>query len=156
MRAEADALPDEGVRLLRLLVDEMAVAVQNARDYRDKLEQAIRDPLTGLYNRRFFFEALEKEIDRHERYGSSASLVIFDVDDFKQVNDRHGHAAGDEVLRKIAHLGQGLLRPADSFARIGGEEFALLLPETLQLDALLVAERLRTAVGRSTMLPGGA
>ena len=153
VRAEAEALPDEGVRLLRLLVDEMAVAVQNARDYRDKLEQAIRDPLTGLYNRRFFFEALEKEIDRHERYGSSASLVIFDVDDFKQVNDRHGHAAGDEVLRKIAHVGQGLLRPADSFARIGGEEFALLLPETLQLDALLVAERLRTAVGRSTMLP---
>ncbi len=153
VRPAGDALPDEGVRLLRLLVDEMAVAVQNARDYRDKLEQAIRDPLTGLYNRRFFFEALDKEVGRHERYDSSASLVIFDVDDFKQINDRHGHAAGDEVLRKIAHIGQGLLRPADSFARIGGEEFALLLPETLQLDALLVAERLRTAVGRSTMLP---
>jgi diguanylate cyclase (GGDEF)-like protein/putative nucleotidyltransferase with HDIG domain len=153
VRPASGALTDEGVRLLRLLVDQMAVAVQNARDYRDKLEQAIRDPLTGLYNRRFFFEALDKEVGRHERYGSSASLVIFDVDDFKQINDRHGHAAGDEVLRKIARIGQGLLRPADSFARIGGEEFALLLPETLQLDALLVAERLRTAVGRSTMLP---
>jgi diguanylate cyclase (GGDEF)-like protein/putative nucleotidyltransferase with HDIG domain len=153
VRSAGEVLPDEGVRLLRLLVDEMAVAVQNARDYRDKLEQAIRDPLTGLYNRRFFFEALDKEVGRHERYGSSASLVMFDVDDFKQINDRHGHAAGDDVLRKIAHIGQGLLRPADSFARIGGEEFALLLPETLQLDALLVAERFRTAVGRSTMLP---
>ena len=153
VRPAGDALTDEGVRLLRLLVDEMAVAVQNARDYRDKLEQAIRDPLTGLYNRRFFFEALEKEMGRHERYGSSASLVIFDVDDFKGINDRHGHAAGDDVLRKIANIGYGLLRPVDSLARIGGEEFALLLPETQQLDALLVAERLRTAIGRSTMLP---
>ncbi len=153
VRPAGDALTDEGVRLLRLLVDEMAVAVQNARDYRDKLEQAIRDPLTGLYNRRFFFEALDKEIGRQERYGSCASLVIFDVDDFKQINDRHGHAAGDDVLRKIARIGQGLLRPTDSFARIGGEEFALLLPETQQLDALLVAERVRTAIGRSTMLP---
>jgi diguanylate cyclase (GGDEF)-like protein/putative nucleotidyltransferase with HDIG domain len=153
VRPAVGALTDERVRLLRLLVDQMAVAVQNARDYREKLEQAIRDPLTGLYNRRFFFEALDKEVGRHERYDSSASLVIFDVDDFKQINDRHGHAAGDEVLRKIARIGQGLLRPADSFARIGGEEFALLLPETQQLDALLVAERLRTAVARSTMLP---
>ena len=152
VRPGSDALTDEGVRLLRLLVDEMAVAVQNARDYREKLEQAIRDPLTGLYNRRFFFEALDKEIGRHERYGSCASLVMFDVDDFKQINDRHGHAIGDDVLRKIAHVGQSMMRPTDSFARIGGEEFALLLPETQQLDALLVAERMRTAIGRSTML----
>ena len=153
VRPASDPLDKERLRLLRLLVDEMAVAVQNARDYREKLELAIRDPLTGLYNRRFFFEALEKEIGRHERYGSSASLVFFDVDDFKTINDRHGHAAGDDVLRKIARIGEGLLRPADSLARIGGEEFALLLPETQQLDALLVAERLRTAVARSAMLP---
>jgi diguanylate cyclase (GGDEF)-like protein len=152
VRPSSDALTEEGVRLLRLLVDEMAVAVQNARDYREKLEQAIRDPLTGLYNRRFFFEALDKEIGRHERYGSCGSLVMFDVDDFKQINDRHGHAVGDDVLRKIATVGQSLLRPTDSFARIGGEEFALLLPETQQLDALLVAERVRTAIGRSSML----
>src|SRR2546423_8724355 len=89
---------------------------------------------------------------RHERYGSSAWLVIFDVDDFRGIKHRHGHAAGDDVLRKIANIGYGLLRPVDSLARIGGEEFALLLPETQQLDALLVAERLRTAIGRSTML----
>src|SRR2546421_10510483 len=77
---------------------------------------------------------------------------MFDVDDFKKINDRHGHAVGDDVLRKIANIGYGLLRPVDSLARIGGEEFALLLPETQQLDALLVAERMRTAIGRSTML----
>jgi diguanylate cyclase (GGDEF)-like protein len=154
VHAAAEPLQGDKLALLRLLVDEMAVAVQNARDYREKLEQAIRDPLTGLYNRRFFFEALDKEVRRQERYGSPASLVIFDVDDFKSINDGFGHAAGDDVLRKIARIGTDMLRPVDSLARIGGEEFALLLPETQQLDALLVAERMRTAVSRSAMLPG--
>jgi len=69
-------LDDERLKLLRLLVDQMGVAVQNARDYREKLEQAIRDPLTSLYNRRFFLEALEKEVQRSERYGSEASVVM--------------------------------------------------------------------------------
>jgi diguanylate cyclase (GGDEF)-like protein len=131
----------------------MGVAVQNARDYREKLEQAIRDPLTGLYNRRFLLEALEKEVQRSARYGSEASLVIFDVDDFKLVNDRYGHAAGDDVLRAVGRLAESVIRPADSFARIGGEEFALMLPETSQLEALLVAERVRTAIAREKILP---
>jgi diguanylate cyclase (GGDEF)-like protein/putative nucleotidyltransferase with HDIG domain len=153
MRPAADAFTRDELDLLSLLVDEMAVAVQNARDYREKLEQAIRDPLTGLYNRRFFLEALRKEVARSDRYGSECSLVIFDVDDFKSVNDSHGHAAGDDVLRRIAEIGSSLIRPVDSFARLGGEEFALLLPETQQLDALLVAERMRTAISRQTILP---
>jgi diguanylate cyclase (GGDEF)-like protein/putative nucleotidyltransferase with HDIG domain len=140
--------------LLRLLVDELAVAVQHARTYRERLEQAIRDPLTGLYNRRFFYEAFEKEMRRSERYGSAASLVLFDVDDFKVVNDTLGHAAGDEVLREIARIASDLIRPADSLARVGGEELALLLPETTQLDALLVGERIRTAIARSPLLEG--
>jgi diguanylate cyclase (GGDEF)-like protein len=145
---------DDALRLLRLLVDEMAVAVQNARDYREKLEQAIRDPLTGLYNRRFFFEALNKEVHRSERYGSAVSLVIFDVDNFKGVNDMLGHATGDEVLRRVGALASRLVRPVDSVARIGGEEFALLLPETDALGALVVAERVRTAISRQGILPG--
>jgi diguanylate cyclase (GGDEF)-like protein len=142
----------DAVELLRLLVDQMGVAVQNARDYREKLEQAIRDPLTGLYNRRFLLEALEKEVQRSARYGSEASLVIFDVDDFKLVNDRYGHAAGDDVLRAVGRIAESVIRPADSFARIGGEEFALMLPETSQLEALLVAERVRTAIGREKIM----
>jgi diguanylate cyclase (GGDEF)-like protein/putative nucleotidyltransferase with HDIG domain len=148
-----DDPPDDGqLELLSLLVDELAVALQNARDYREKLEQAIRDPLTGLYNRRFFFEALEKEVQRCARYGSAASLALFDVDDFKRINDTCGHASGDDVLREIGRIVEGLIRPTDSFARIGGEEFALLMPETQQLDALLVAERLRTAISRHRIL----
>ncbi|HEX8121922.1 MAG TPA: diguanylate cyclase [Solirubrobacteraceae bacterium] len=152
IRPEADPFDPQAVELLRLLVDQMGVAVQNARDYREKLEQAIRDPLTGLYNRRFLLEALEKEVQRSARYGSEASLVIFDVDDFKLVNDRYGHAAGDDVLRAVGRLAEAHIRPADSFARIGGEEFALLLPETSQLEALLVAERVRTAIGREKII----
>jgi diguanylate cyclase (GGDEF)-like protein len=140
--------------LLRLLVDQLAVALQNARDYREKLEAAIRDPLTGLYNRRFFYEAFGKEIARHERYGAGAALVLFDVDDFKSINDTYGHASGDEVLQEVGRLLDRLVRPADTFARLGGEEFGLLMPETGQLDALLVAERLRTAVARQAIIDG--
>ena len=153
LRADSDGFDSGQLDLLSLLVDELAVALQNARDYREKLEQAIRDPLTGLYNRRFFFEALEKEVQRSERYGSGASLALFDVDDFKRINDTMGHAEGDEVLREIGRIVEAIIRPTDSFARIGGEEFALLMPETNQLDALLVAERLRTAISRHRILP---
>ena len=152
VRPAAQPFDERGVALLRLLVDQMAVAVQNARDYREKLEQAIRDPLTGLYNRRFLLETLRKEAERAARYGSEASLVIFDVDDFKDINDTFGHAAGDEVLRRIGQVVTGLIRPVDSFARIGGEEFALLMPETPQMDALLVAERVRTSIGREKIV----
>lgn len=154
VRPQADPITDRELELLRLLVDQMAIAIQNARDYRDKLEQAIRDPLTGLYNRRFFWEALEKEVQRSRRYGSAAALILLDVDDFKKINDTRGHAAGDEVLRGIARVVGPLLRPVDSFARIGGEEFALLLPETKQFDALLVAERVRAAISRTPLADG--
>ena len=152
MRASDDQYSDNELDLLDLLGDQLAIAIQNARDYREKLEQAIRDPLTGLYNRRFFYEALVKEVQRCARYGSSASLVLFDIDDFKAINDSLGHQAGDDVLREIGAIVRGLIRPTDSFARLGGEEFGLLLPETGQLEALLIAERLRTAIGRHNIL----
>jgi diguanylate cyclase (GGDEF)-like protein/putative nucleotidyltransferase with HDIG domain len=152
MRASDDPDSDNELDLLDLLGDQLAIAIQNARDYREKLEQAIRDPLTGLYNRRFFYEALEKEVQRSARYGTTASLVLFDVDDFKGINDSLGHQAGDDVLRKIGAIVGPLIRPVDSFARLGGEEFGLLLPETSQLDALLAAERIRTAIGRRAVL----
>ena len=101
MRPADDDFDGEEVERLELLANQLAIAIQNARDYREKLEQAIRDPLTGVYNRRFFFEALEKEVARRERYGSPVSLVIFDIDDFKAINDTFGHAVGDDALRKV-------------------------------------------------------
>jgi diguanylate cyclase (GGDEF)-like protein/putative nucleotidyltransferase with HDIG domain len=152
MRTVGDPFADDELDLLGLLGGQLAIAIQNARDYRERLEQAIRDPLTGLYNRRFFYEALEKEVQRSARYGTISSFVLFDVDNFKSINDSLGHQAGDDVLREIGELVTDLIRPADSFARLGGEEFGLLLPETNQLDALLAAERLRTAISRSDIL----
>jgi diguanylate cyclase (GGDEF)-like protein len=152
VRPESEGPFHEELGLLGLLVDQLAVALQNARDYSEKLEAAIRDPLTGLYNRRFFYEAFAQEIARHERYGNGAALVLFDIDDFKVINDTLGHQAGDEVLEEVGRIVSQLVRPSDTFARIGGEEFGLLMPETGQLDALLVAERLRTAVARSRIL----
>jgi diguanylate cyclase (GGDEF)-like protein/putative nucleotidyltransferase with HDIG domain len=152
VRRQDDPVTPGELDLLRLLVDQVAIAVQNARDYRDRLEQAIRDPLTGLLNRRYLYEALDTEIDRCGRYGTVGSIVLVDVDDFKAVNDTLGHTAGDGVLCEIGRIATGEIRGADSFARVGGEEFALLLPETSQLEALIVAERLRRAISAASIL----
>ena len=154
VRDAQEPYDEQELRLMRLLVAQLALAIGNARDYHERLEQAIRDPLTGVYNRRFFYEQLDKEMERNGRYGSAASLVIFDIDDFKAINDRHGHQAGDQVLCAVCRSVEELIRPVDSFARLGGEEFGLLLPETEQLDALRVAERIRSTVVRGELVPG--
>jgi diguanylate cyclase (GGDEF)-like protein/putative nucleotidyltransferase with HDIG domain len=153
VRSDEDPVTPDELDLLRLLADQVAIAIQNARDYRDRAEQAIRDPLTGLLNRRYLYEAFEKELERHSRNGGAGSIVLVDVDDFKLVNDTLGHTAGDGVLCDIGRIAMRVIRGADSFARVGGEEFALLLPETSQLDALIVAERLRRAVAAAPILP---
>jgi diguanylate cyclase (GGDEF)-like protein len=93
-------------------------------------EQAVRDPLTGLYNRRFFDAALLQHIETARRYERELSLVLFDLDHFKKVNDTCGHEAGDAVLKTFAGLLQETARKADIICRIGGDEFAVILPET--------------------------
>ena len=104
------------------------------------------DPLTGLSNRRAFQEALELELERARRGGRPVSLLVADLDHFKRVNDRLGHPGGDEVLKRVAGQMTRLTRNVDLPARLGGEEFALVLPEAAKHDALLVGERLRRAV----------
>jgi diguanylate cyclase (GGDEF)-like protein len=111
-------------------------------------EQAMIDPLTGASNRRGFERALRIELDRSVRRGHPLALVIADLDDFKLVNDRHGHGVGDDVLVTLAERLREAVRSADTVARLGGEEFALLLPETDIPGALAVAERARSSFER--------
>lgn len=110
------------------------------------LQQARTDDLTGLPNRRHFIELAERELSRAQRYQESLALMMFDLDHFKAVNDSLGHAAGDEALRAVAGCCSGILRANDIIGRIGGEEFAVLLPQTTDAGARVLAERLREAV----------
>lgn len=116
------------------------------RAERELARLARSDPLTGLANRRHFMDALDREIERSARYGRPLSLVLLDLDHFKKVNDTHGHAAGDDVLRQASRALQGVCRDVDLAARLGGEELALLLPETDGRGARVVAERVREQV----------
>ncbi|MET0283156.1 MAG: GGDEF domain-containing protein [Polyangiales bacterium] len=104
------------------------------------------DGLTQVYNRRYFQEALERELQRSRRYGHHFTLVLLDIDHFKQINDRYGHQAGDTVLRRLGTLVQHKVRTNDVVARIGGEEFALILPESTPAGGRALAEKLRRAV----------
>jgi two-component system, cell cycle response regulator len=104
------------------------------------------DSLTGAWNRRHFMAAATQEMERAARYGSPLSAIMLDVDFFKAVNDGHGHGLGDEVLRRVVETCRAALREVDLFGRLGGEEFAVLLPETALGGALGLAERLRHAV----------
>ena len=105
---------------------------------------AVTDPLTGLYNRRLFGEGFEKELNRARRYGLPLGLVMLDLHRFKEVNDKHGHPAGDEVLRAAAATLKKALRTSDSAFRIGGDEFAVLLPQTDAEQALALSRRIET------------
>lgn len=111
-------------------------------------EQSVTDALTGLKNRRFFDERLQEEFRRAQRYGDYLSLIMIDLDHFKQVNDRFGHPAGDSVLRDAAALIRASIRDPDICARYGGEEFAVVLPKTHMSGALAVAERIWRELGQ--------
>ncbi|HNU12429.1 MAG TPA: GGDEF domain-containing protein [Rubrivivax sp.] len=117
-----------------------------------------RDALTGLANRRSFELALAREADRVARSGEPALLLMLDIDHFKRVNDNHGHAAGDEVLRSVATALADSVRPMDLVARVGGEEFAIILPNCPAAFGAAVAERVRRSVERTPVMagPGGS
>ena len=107
---------------------------------------AAYDELTSVYNRRSLFHALENEMSRSARYGRDLSLLIFDIDHFKSVNDLHGHPVGDAVLRDVAQRALDALRSCDTLCRYGGEEFCAILPETNATGAVRAAERVRIAI----------
>jgi diguanylate cyclase (GGDEF)-like protein len=116
---------------------------------------AREDSLTGVMNRRYYDERAAQEFARAEREHRTLAIVEFDLDHFKQINDRHGHAAGDEVLRAVAIAGRSMIRTTSLFARVGGEEFVVLLSPATQEGALLFAERLRELVASLSIPVGG-
>jgi len=141
---EADA-QGRPVRLLGMVQD-----MTERRNAEERLrELATTDSLTGLVNRRSFLDLAEREFKRSQRYGAALSLLVMDMDRFKTINDTYGHEAGDKVLQSLAAIGGKVLREVDVMGRLGGEEFAVLLPETGMGEALGVAERLRASVESS-------
>ncbi|GGN51822.1 hypothetical protein GCM10011349_24740 [Novosphingobium indicum] len=133
-------------RVTRALADSMSLALSNIA-LREKLRtQSLRDPLTGLYNRRYMEDALERYLSLAERTGAATSVVMIDLDNFKRLNDNYGHAKGDAVLRDVAGQFVGALRPSDVVARYGGEELMVILPNCGVEDAAAKAEMLRMRI----------
>jgi diguanylate cyclase (GGDEF)-like protein len=132
----------------------VGVAIQKAQLFETVQHLAITDPLTGLFNRRYFFERATQEFDRALRYRRPLGILIWDTDHFKQVNDTYGHLVGDQVLRTLAERCRISLREADVLGRYGGEEFVALLPETGMHSAYQAGERLRQAVSRTPIRVG--
>lgn len=164
----ADAFGGDDIRLLSILSQQLAVGMSNARLYAEIEKMAVTDPLTGLYNYRYFHQRLGAEIARSQRYLHPLSVILIDLDDFKKINDRYGHLTGDRVLREAALAFRGNIRRYDEplvlkgseldiISRYGGEEFIIIQPDTPLEGALVCAERLRaileTSVARKAGLP---
>ena len=145
-RPGANRFSNEEIRFLETLSVELAIALVNAKLYSRTKELSVRDELTQLYNRRHFQEVLPLEIKRAQRFEKSLSLLVIDIDFFKNYNDRYGHLAGDECLKEFVHIISPRIREVDFFARFGGEEFVLVLPNASKQDAFMVADKIRTLV----------
>lgn len=164
MKPYSEMLQDANAELGRLNIsyEHLVIELKRAKEEAEKLarelqtanvklrDMAVRDGLTGLFNHRYFHDLLETEFRRAVRYKRTYALVMFDLDHFKQVNDTHGHITGDEVLKQVGQMVSEHNRASDLAARYGGEEFALLLPETPLKGAVIMAERLRQRVEKTS------
>jgi diguanylate cyclase (GGDEF)-like protein len=145
-RSTSSPLPQATVDALDALARRAGPAISNARRYNEAREQAELDSLTGLHNRRLFYEFLGREIARAHRYERFVSLIVFDLDDFKRINDRIGHLGGDAALAEVADRIRTVVRVTDIPCRVGGDEFAIILPESSRDDAELLADRVGFAI----------
>src|SRR4051794_32110338 len=146
---------EDETRELEELSQRAGPAIENARRFREARQLADLDALTGLHNRRYFHETLAREVARAHRYGRQLSVIVLDLDDFKAINDRIGHLAGDTVLEEAAERLRSVCRAADVPCRVGGDEFALVLPESGAEDAELLAGRIARAINGRPITPAG-
>ena len=148
-RPVKDGFGDDEVSFLESVASLAAMAIANARLHERTVALSLTDPLTGLANRRSLFGRLEMEMERSERFSDIFSLAMIDIDHFKELNERHGHLAGDATLRWVGELLAGFVRRVDTVARYRGEEFALVLPRASGAAALELSEKLRQLVATS-------
>jgi diguanylate cyclase (GGDEF)-like protein/putative nucleotidyltransferase with HDIG domain len=143
---ETDAYSQQHIKLLEQLASQIAMPLENARLYAETEEKARVDELTGLLNRRSLDEMIDSEISRHSRYGGKFALAILDLDSFKSFNDTKGHLAGDTLLGQVGNIIRNKIRNSDQAFRYGGDEFAILLPQTTIEAASQVTERVRESI----------
>ena len=133
---------------VQLLCEIIGSAMSNIELYEEVQKQALTDGMTNLLNHRAFYDVLDKEVNRTQRYGNNLSLLMIDLDSLKQINDQHGHRAGDAVLLHVAEQILACIRDTDVAARYGGDEFAIILPNTSLSDAMHLAERMAKKISR--------
>lgn len=144
-----DVFSESNLRLLVTFAATTTAALQNALLHSEIKQLAISDPLTGKYNRRAFFDLGQREIERFQRFNHPLSAIMIDLDNLKHINDTFGHSTGDHTLRSLAERCRQIIRETDIFGRYGGDEFALLLPDTELNAAIIIAERIRESVGQA-------
>jgi diguanylate cyclase (GGDEF)-like protein len=154
-RSPSHRFEEEMIRELEELAKRAGPAIENARRFREARQLADLDALTGLHNRRYFHETLAREVARAQRYGRRLALIVLDLDDFKAINDRIGHLSGDAVLAETAERVRDVVRSADVACRVGGDEFAVILPESSAEEADQLYRRLRGAVSARPVAQAG-
>jgi diguanylate cyclase (GGDEF)-like protein len=154
-RSAPHSFPDETVDALESLAQRAGPALANARRFVEASRLAELDSLTGLLNQGVFHEVLGREVARSRRYGRRLALIVLDLDDFKRINDRIGHLAGDAVLAEVAARLRTVVRSTDIACRVGGDEFAVILPESTRGDADHLAARIERAVAGEPIAKSG-
>jgi diguanylate cyclase (GGDEF)-like protein len=150
--ASDPSFSDEDLRILNTVAEFSAIAIENARNFHKVQELTVLDDHTGLFNSRHLKRQLEQEVVRATRFGHPVSLIFFDLDHFKRVNDTHGHQAGSEVLHEVGKLLLKTLRSTDVPVRYGGDEFVILMPETSKDQALAAGRRIGAEIAKELYL----